>query len=96
MLWTGLEGDVRALTDLAARLTAAARTLGLSVGDRPFRAHLTLGRWRPSRPADGTLHRRLTDYRGPAWQVTGVRLLESHLGAQPRYEALATWPVGER
>jgi 2'-5' RNA ligase len=80
--------------DRAGRLAAAARTLGLPVEDRPFRPHLTLGRWRPGRPADGTMTDRLAEYRGPAWPVTEVRLWESHLGPRPTYETVATWPVG--
>jgi RNA 2',3'-cyclic 3'-phosphodiesterase len=93
VFWAGLDGDVRAVTDLARRLADAARALGLPVEDRPFRAHLTLGRWRPRQPADGDLPQRLAGYRGPEWPVTEVRLLESHLGPRPRYEALSSWPV---
>jgi 2'-5' RNA ligase len=63
------------------------------VEDRPFRPHLTIGRWRPGAPADGDLMDRLAGYRGPQWPVRAVELLESHLGAQPRYDALATWPL---
>jgi RNA 2',3'-cyclic 3'-phosphodiesterase len=91
--WAGLDGDVRPLTDLAKRLAAAARSLDLPVEDRPFRAHLTLGRWRPGHPADGSITDRLADYRGPAWPVTEVRLIESHLGPKPTYETLAAWPI---
>jgi RNA 2',3'-cyclic 3'-phosphodiesterase len=92
--WAGLDGDVQPLVDLAGRLAAAAGTLGLPVEDRPFRPHLTLGRWRPGRPADGTMTDRLADYRGPAWPVTEVRLWESHLGPRPTYETVAAWPIG--
>jgi 2'-5' RNA ligase len=92
--WAGLDGDVVPLTALAARLTAAARALRLPVEDRPFRAHLTLGRWRPRQPADGALTDRLAGYRGPAWPVTDVLLLESRLGANPAYETVASWPIG--
>jgi 2'-5' RNA ligase len=92
--WAGLEGDLPPLTDLAGRLADATRRLRLPVEDRPFRAHLTLGRWRPGAPADGDLMDRLADYRGPEWPVREVELLESHLGPKPRYEAVATWPVG--
>ncbi|SNR83931.1 2'-5' RNA ligase [Blastococcus mobilis] len=91
--WAGLDGDVAPLTELAARLAACARALRLPVEDRPFRAHLTLGRWRPRQPADGALTDRLAGYRGPAWPVTEVRLWESHLGPRPTYETLASWAV---
>ena len=92
--WAGLEGDVGPLVELAARLAGAARSLGLPVEDRPFRPHLTLGRWRPGQPADGALTDRLAGYRGPSWTVTEVALLQSHLGAAPRYETVAAWSVG--
>jgi 2'-5' RNA ligase len=92
--WTGLDGDVRPLTELAKRLATAARALRLEVEERPFRAHLTLGRWRPGHPADGSVTDRLADYRGPAWPVTEVRLIESHLGPKPTYDLRAAWPVG--
>jgi 2'-5' RNA ligase len=92
-MWVGLDGDVRPLTDLARALADAARALELPVEDRPFRAHLTVGRWRPRQPADGALPSLLADYRGPAWPVTEVRLLESHLGPKPTYETLAEWPI---
>ena len=91
--WAGVDGDVGPLTGLASRLAAAARGLGLPVEDRPFHPHLTLGRWRPGRPADGTLTDQLTGYRGPDWAVAGVQLERSHLGAAARYETVATWPV---
>jgi 2'-5' RNA ligase len=93
VMWVGLDGDVRPLADLARALADAARALHLPVEDRPFRAHLTVGRWRPRQPADGTLPALLADYRGPAWPVTEVRLLESHLGPEPTYDTLAEWPI---
>ncbi len=92
--WIGLDGEVPALADLARRLAAQARRLRLEVEDRPFRPHLTVGRWRPGHPADGVLLDRLAGYRGPEWPVDAVRLVESRLGRTPAYEELATWPVG--
>ncbi|MCF6506147.1 RNA 2',3'-cyclic phosphodiesterase [Blastococcus sp. MG754426] len=91
--WTGLEGDVEPLVALAGRLAAVARTLGLPVEDRPFRPHLTLGRWRPGRPADGTVPDRLAGYRGPEWPVQEIRLWESRLGPAPAYTVIAAWPL---
>jgi 2'-5' RNA ligase len=92
--WTGLDGDVASVTELAVRLTRVARSQRLEVEDRPFRPHLTLGRWRPGQPADGDLPERLADYRGPDWPVTEVRLWESRLGPSPTYEIVAAWAMG--
>ncbi len=92
--WAGLAGDVAELTALAVRLVAAAHAVDLPVADRPFRAHLTLGRWRAGRDADGDLLDRLTGHRGPVWPVTEVVLWRSHLGPEPRYERVTGWPVG--
>jgi 2'-5' RNA ligase len=91
--WAGLAGDVPELTALAGRLAGAARGIGLAVEDRPFRAHLTLGRWRPGRPADGDLPDRLAGYRGPVWPAREVVLWRSHLGPEPRYEQVTAWPL---
>jgi 2'-5' RNA ligase len=96
VVWAGLEGDVEALAALAARLAQEARALRLPVEDRPFRPHLTLGRWRPRQPADGTLGDRLARYRGPAWPVTEVRLWESRLGPDPTYDGVAEWSLTTR
>jgi len=93
VFWAGLDGGVAPLVALAERLARAARELDLAVEERPFRPHLTLGRWPPRRPADGTLPDRLAGYRGPAWPVAEVRLVESHLGRRAPYEAVARWPM---
>ncbi len=93
VFWAGVTGDGDALGALAGRLAAVARGLGMPVEERPFRAHLTLGRWRPGRPGDGDLPDRLAGYRGPGWPVTEVELLESHLGPVPRYDRVAAWPL---
>ena len=95
VLWAGVAGDVAALGAVAARLRRVARSLRLPAEDRPFRPHLTLGRWRPGRPADGTLADRLDDYAGPEWPVGEVALMRSTLGPAPRHDRLAGWaPAG--
>jgi 2'-5' RNA ligase len=91
--WAGLDGDVAPLADLAARLTDLATGLGLEPEVRPYRPHLTLGRWRPRQPADGTLPDRLAGYRGPEWPVREVLLRESRLAGGARYEGVATWQM---
>jgi 2'-5' RNA ligase len=91
--WAGLAGDVGELTALAARLAGAAREVGLPVEDRPFRAHLTVGRWRPGQPADGDLPERIAGHRGPVWPVRELVLWRSRLSTEPRYERVAAWPL---
>jgi 2'-5' RNA ligase len=96
VFWAGIDGDVPVLTQLADGLRDTASRLGHPIEDRPFRAHLTVGRWRRGRPADGALPDLLAAYRGPDWPVTEVALLASHLGPDPRYERLATWSLTTR
>lgn len=96
VFWAGVDGDVAPLVSLAERLARAARALDLPVEDRPFRPHLTLGRWPPRRPADGGLPDRLAGYRGPAWPVAEVLLVESHLGRRSPYETVVAWAVTRR
>ncbi|WP_304556776.1 RNA 2',3'-cyclic phosphodiesterase [Blastococcus sp. TBT05-19] len=91
--WAGIDGDVAPLDELAGRLARAAREFGLPGENRAFQPHLTLGRWKPGRPADATLTDRLAGYRGPAWPVTEVQLLESRLGGRAPYEVVTSWPV---
>ena len=94
--WAGLDGDVVPLVELAARLAKAARALRLEVDERPFKPHLTLGRWRPGQPGDGDVMDDLADYRGPEWPVTEVRLVDSRLGPKPTHTTVAAWPVTTR
>ena len=85
VVWLGVQGDLRALGDLA-------RDLG---SDRlPFHPHLTIARLR--RGQDGhAAAGELTGYSGPTWVAGSVHLVRSRLGATPSYEVLTTWTLGE-
>ncbi|WP_459182271.1 RNA 2',3'-cyclic phosphodiesterase [Streptomyces sp.] len=99
-LWAGLTGgDLRRLAGSAG---AAARKAGVEItAEHGFHAHLTLARQRPHgriplRPfAD-----ELSDFAGTPWTADAITLVRSHAptpgmpGAQPRYEALRTCPLG--
>ncbi len=96
VLWCGLDGDRRALAELAASVAAGAGRAGAPPPDagRPFRPHLTLARSRRA-PADvQDLVTALTPYQGPRWRAERVELIESHLGGQPRYTTIGRWPLG--
>ncbi len=49
MLWLGLAVEA-AILDLQRACERAARAAGFEREERPFRAHLTLGRWRDRAP----------------------------------------------
>jgi RNA 2',3'-cyclic 3'-phosphodiesterase len=96
VLWCGLDGDRRALAELAASVAAGAGRAGAPPPDagRPFRPHLTLARSRRA-PADvQDLVTALAPYQGPRWRAERVELIESHLGGQPRYTTFGHWPLG--
>lgn len=92
VLWGGLAGDRKALGDLAATVSAAARRAGALPPDagRKFRPHLTLARCRP--PADiRSLTEGLSGFQSGPWTAREILLMRSHLGAQARYERLRSW-----
>jgi 2'-5' RNA ligase len=92
VLWSGMSGDLRALSDLAGGVSAAARGAGATPRDafRGFTPHLTLARCRA--PADvRDIVASLDAYQGPGWTVAEVYLIRSTLdGQKPRYEPLKT------
>lgn len=51
VVWAGLDGDVEALGLLAGRVTRALEEVGFPREERPFRAHVTLGRVKHARAA---------------------------------------------
>lgn len=91
VLWLGVEGELAPLAALHAATDEACARVGLPREDRPFRAHLTLGRVKRlhgPRPADW-----LAAVPAPAsvsWEVTTVQVMESLLQpAGTEYRVLA-------
>ncbi|MEW2292107.1 RNA 2',3'-cyclic phosphodiesterase [Streptomyces sp. NPDC006743] len=99
-LWTGAEGDLRTLGQLAGRAEAAGRKAGLETGEhRRYRAHLTVARGR--QPVDVRPHLdALRAFGSRTWTVDAIVLVRSFLpasgvpGEQPRYEPVGRWPLG--
>lgn len=81
-IWTGVEGDLAALADLAAGCRRAAHRSGTRV-DSPkrFRPHLTLSRRGPPDHAALWLER-LGQFSGTPWTVKDIALVESTLGGR--------------
>jgi 2'-5' RNA ligase len=86
-----VEGAVQAV-DLHARVVARLAQADVPPDARPFHPHLTLGRWRESRPSD----RPVSQARGEvaAIDVAGVTLFQSRLSSTgPAYTRLAVAPL---
>lgn len=97
VLWTGVEGEVDDLRALARSVRALSNQVGAAPEGGPFSPHLTLARMR--RPVEATRWLRILQaYAGPSWTAAEVTLVASHLGQgrghRPRYEVLATVPLG--
>lgn len=87
VIWVGLKGDTPQLNALQSQLDAAAAQLGWKSEDRPFRAHLTLGRVKDSRKLQGIDWG--VDLAPAAMSVTSIDLVESQLRpAGPIYTVL--------
>lgn len=96
VLWLGLRGDVPALRDLARDVRRELRRSRLPFDDKPFKPHLTIARPGdriPGEAVSGDLSA-LAGYESPQWTAADLVLVRSHLGPKPRYDHLATIPLG--
>lgn len=91
VLWVGVDGDLDVLAGLAAAAADAARSVNVPVDRRPYRPHLTLGRWPAAAEADRRLVAALGNYAGPHFTAGEVVLMRSHHGSTHRYETVAGW-----
>jgi RNA 2',3'-cyclic 3'-phosphodiesterase len=93
VLWAGLDGDVEALSRLAASCAAAGRRLGLAMEERAFRPHLTLARARRTTADLRQTLSALSAYEGSPWRATTLRLVHSTLGPTPHHHTLQEFPL---
>ncbi len=97
VVWAGVQTGGDAVAALAARVEAALSPLDFPREDRPFSAHVTLGRVREPR-GDPALTAALvagaaTDF--GRFQVERMALMRSDLSPRgARYTALAAWALG--
>ena len=92
-LWLGVQptGRHSPADRLARAVQREMRAVGIPVERRPWRAHLTIARWRPSADRDDAAHRAaqsLDDYAGPPFDVHEIRLVHSITGPMPSHTDL--------
>ena len=93
VLWLGVQPTERhSPADRMARaVQREMRAAGVPVERRPWRAHLTIARWRPSADRDNAAHRAaesLHGYAGPPFDVRDIRLVHSITGPTPSHADL--------
>ena len=100
ILFVKVAGDREQLGRLAASVAAAGRRAGLTLEDRPWRAHITVARARPGGAGLRELARALDGYRSSTWTADDVHLVHSRLGAgedrRSSYETVASWSLTGR
>ena len=98
-LWLGVAPTERhsPADRLARAVQRAARGAGVPVERRPWRAHLTVARWKPNCEGEhGVREAReaLEGYAGPAFDVTRFTLVHSVTGPEPSYTDLEIFRLG--
>jgi len=91
VLWIGVGAGTAPLADLQREIAQRIAALGVPLEDRPFHPHLTLARWRVSRPSDRDRALKASP-RGVIARaiVGGATLYQSRLSSSgPSYTALA-------
>ncbi len=96
VIWTGLSTGKEGVTRLAAAIEREGEALALAKDERPFAAHVTLGRVRSPKHRHA-LVRALQEcaWKAPApWRVTSLTLYQSILGSDgPTYSVLEEAPL---
>ncbi|TVY10366.1 RNA 2',3'-cyclic phosphodiesterase [Paenibacillus cremeus] len=104
VLWAGIHGEMRVLSELQARVEAAMAPLGFEPEARAYRPHLTLARRysAANTASDGNGNgddfpreklRQLELPQPLTWSADQVVLYRSHLGRTPMYEAVAAYAL---
>jgi RNA 2',3'-cyclic 3'-phosphodiesterase len=94
VLWAGIQGDQKALQDIADSVVAGAKRAGAPPPDeRQLRAHVTVARCRESTDVRDLVDA-LAAFSGSTWPAGRIHLIRSHLGPRPRYESIGSWPLG--
>ncbi|MFJ8045544.1 RNA 2',3'-cyclic phosphodiesterase [Kitasatospora sp. NPDC096147] len=96
LLWSGIEGDLDGLHDLAAEVRGVVRSCGITFLERRLRPHLTLARARRDDPLSvPAVAAGLTDFKGRTWPTERLHLVGSNIGRGPGpiyYRDIVAWP----
>ncbi|MFD7908483.1 RNA 2',3'-cyclic phosphodiesterase [Kitasatospora sp. NPDC059747] len=98
LLWSGIDGDLEGLHQLAADVRDLIASCGIAFRSRPLRPHLTLARARRDDPTSvPRAAAGLDGFAGRPWQAERLHLVGSNTGRGPgpiRYRDIEAWPFG--
>ena len=97
VIWVGMNGDIERLSNLRDALQRELEVLGFKPEKRPFRAHLTLGRFKGVIEQDEELKwilDRHHDMNSELYSLNELVLFKSDLKPDgPVYTKMASWPL---
>ncbi len=98
VLWIGVEGDIERLGEFRDALQEGLVPFGVKEERRPFRPHLTLGRFKKGGKGDRALVQALDRFEGltsPRETLSELALFKSELKRDGAvYTRLKAWPLG--
>jgi len=96
VVWIGAAGDLEKLKELAKRVESACIDTGLGQGDKPFSAHLTIGRIKYPQGLEKLIARLAEErFESAEFMVDEVVIYKSDLSPRgPTYTALAKVKLG--
>ncbi len=96
VIWLGGDGDLEALNKLAYQVESACRECGFGKADKPFSAHLTIGRIKNPRGLEPFIeHISKIKFESDSFDVSEVVVFKSDLSPRgPTYTALAKVGLG--
>lgn len=97
VLWLGLDGDLGRLSSFRDALQDRLGPFGIKEEKRPFRPHLTLGRFRGQTKREARPEEWISGYGdpdSPACTLKELVLFKSTLSPRgARYDKMASWPL---
>ncbi|MFH8469488.1 RNA 2',3'-cyclic phosphodiesterase [Streptomyces sp. NPDC017991] len=97
VLWSGIEGDLDQLHELAEAVRARVRDCDIAFAERPLRPHLTLARARRYDNTSVTAAAACLDgFTGRPWRTERLHLVGSTVSGHPgprRYQDIDAWTL---
>ncbi|MEF2967602.1 RNA 2',3'-cyclic phosphodiesterase [Paenibacillus sp. M1] len=89
VLWAGVEGELKALRELQAKIATASTELGFTPEERPYNPHITLARKYRGHGRFDPDSLRLASADFGTWKADAIVIYRTHMNRKPMYEEVA-------